>query len=55
MKQNEFSRKAWLNYFNRAMKDAGMISEDQYRKLKLNIAQKYKGAPGQKSHNRGAH
>ena len=52
MKTNDFTRKAWLNYFNRTLREAGIISEAEYRKIKLNISQKYKGAPGQKSHNR---
>ena len=47
-------RKVWLNYFNRTLRESGLISEAEYRKIKLNISQKYKGAPGQKSHNRGA-
>lgn len=54
MSKNTDTRKVWLNYFNRTLRESGIISEVEYRKIKLNIAQKHRGAPGQKSHNRGA-
>lgn len=48
MKSYDITRKAWLNYFNRTLREKGTISEAEYRKIKLNISQKYKGAPGKK-------
>lgn len=41
MKKEEFVRKAMLLYFNRALADAGIISAQDYQKLKLKIKTKY--------------
>ena len=40
--QNEtILKKAWLNYFNRTLRDAELISEQEYRKIKNQITVKY--------------
>lgn len=39
MNKNTDTRKVWLNYFNRTLRESGMISEVEYRRLKLNISQ----------------
>lgn len=41
MKKEEFARKAMLQYFNRTLVEAGVISAQQYQKLKVQIKSKY--------------
>lgn len=41
MKKEEFARKAMLLYFNRALADKGIISAQDYQKLKSKIKTKY--------------
>lgn len=45
MKKDDYARKCWLLYFNKTLADKGLISQDEYRKAKLKINQKYKNTP----------
>lgn len=45
MKKEEYARKCWLLHFNKTLADKGLISQDEYRKAKLKINQKYKNTP----------
>lgn len=54
MDKEEFARKAMLLHFNRALTDAGVISAQDYQRLKIKIKSKYQGPPVKKSSNRRA-
>ena len=41
MKKDDYTRKCWLMYFNHTLADKGLISKDEYRKVKLKIDRKY--------------
>lgn len=41
MTKEEFARKAMLQYFNKTLVEAGVISAQEYQKLKLKIKTKY--------------
>ena len=45
MKKEDHARKCWLLYFNKTLADKGLVSQDEYRKIKLKINQKYKNTP----------
>jgi len=45
MKKDDYVRKCWLLYFNKTLVDKGLITQDEYRKTKLKINQKYKNTP----------
>ena len=48
MKKEEFARKAMLQYFNKALVEAGVISAQEYQKLKSKIKSKYTSPPVKK-------
>lgn len=48
MKTEEFARKAMLLYFNKTLAEAGIISAQDYRKLKSKIKSKYQSPPVKK-------
>lgn len=48
MKKEEFARKAMLQYFNKTLVEAGVISAQEYQKLKLKIKTKYTFPPVKK-------
>lgn len=54
MKSEAMVRKAWLDYFNRTLRDQGRISEQEYRKLKNKIAAKYSSTSLAQNSQRGA-
>lgn len=35
--QNEFARQTWLNYYNDYLRDRGIISEEEWRKMRCAI------------------
>ena len=35
--QNEFARQTWLNYYNDYLRDHGIISEEEWRKMRCTI------------------
>ena len=55
MKREAMTRKAWLDYFNRTLRDQGRISEQEYRKLKNKIAAKYSSTSLAQNSQRGAY
>ena len=36
-KKNELARQLWLAYFNRTLRDKGLITEQEYRKIHVMI------------------
>lgn len=48
MKKEEFARKSMLLYFNRVLADTGVISANEYQKLKSKIKTKYTSPPVKK-------
>ena len=36
--QNEFARQTWLNYYNDYLRERGIISEEEWRKMRRAIA-----------------
>ena len=45
MKKDDYVRKCWLLYFNKTLAEKGLISQDEYRKVKLKINQRYQNTP----------
>ena len=45
MRKEEYARKCWLLYFNKTLADKGLISQDEYRKIKLKTSRKYSNTP----------
>lgn len=37
LSRNRMERQAWLLYYNRTLLDCGVISEDEYRRMKVKI------------------
>ena len=37
LSRNQLERQAWLLYYNRTLRDQGVISEEEYRRMKVKI------------------
>lgn len=48
MKKEDYARKAMLLYFNKTLADVGVISAQDYQKLKTRIKTKYQCPPVKK-------
>lgn len=53
MKREEMTRKAWLLFLNRTLREQGVISEQDYRRLKNKIVVKYTSPSLTKTAQRG--